>query len=494
MQDEVGKRNDFHSEAAPRQPHHRGPSLMPSTPKSPRTPQSSSSIDLGDSKSPPPWRCALFDERKATIALVIAAGEGNVEALQQLLDECMLVDHTSVTTDDCKPVQADLARPDDGLTALVAACEGGHNECVKLLLQRGATPGKSTKSGLTPVMAACYRGHSDCLRQCLAAGACAYSGLLADKNGHKRSPIILALERLGTTGEDACATLLLQYDSERLGATASAEQRAAAASYYSEALVTSCASGRTACVELLLRGRVDPDAPAMLHDKGIYPLQAAVSSCCPSCVKALLHHGATPRLQISFGKPPLEMALDQAGESEECAECAALLQAHIRASDLVGQLVMLVDLQAKSFNGRYAIAERHDCQRERLEVRLLAPRTGNPFEDPLRQSEAKAPLLLKPGNLEPVGSAAAYLADHQRRATRLKLVLASLVVGMLAILAAVVLQVYTGERRSLSMLGLGLDKTLESIAHTVEALWQTNHSYLYGAPPIEEVTPARRRR
>lgn len=46
----------------------------------------------------------LIDIPKATAALIHAAYEGKASKLRSLLDECMLVDHTTSTTDDCKPV------------------------------------------------------------------------------------------------------------------------------------------------------------------------------------------------------------------------------------------------------------------------------------------------------------------------------------------------------------------------------------------------------
>ena len=76
----------------------------------------------------------LIDIPKATAALIHAAYEGKASKLRSLLDECMLVDHTTSTTDDCKPVSPNLARDVDGMTALIIACERGHHDIVEVLL------------------------------------------------------------------------------------------------------------------------------------------------------------------------------------------------------------------------------------------------------------------------------------------------------------------------------------------------------------------------
>ena len=52
-------------------------------------------------------------------------------------------------------------RDEDGATALLSACEGGHVECVKLLLKHGCPPGKPNRVGRTPVMTCCFGGQAD---------------------------------------------------------------------------------------------------------------------------------------------------------------------------------------------------------------------------------------------------------------------------------------------------------------------------------------------
>ena len=290
----------------------------------------------------------LLDVPKATAALVFAASEGKEDELRALLQDCLLIDHTAVTADDCRPVPADLAREEDGVTALVAACERGHTACVALLLHHGAAPGKATRSGLTPVMACCYRGHADCLAACLEAGASPHEGTMVDKDGQRRTPIVLALERLATAGDAGCATQLLAHD-PRLGARASPAQRDAAAPYYAEALVTSCGSRRTASVELLLQAKVDPNAPASLSaerpDVRILPLEAAISIGELSCVHALVSGGAAPECDASSTDgTPLQLAIRRAGSSEAGHACVALLERVAAARRLVGQRVELAEL------------------------------------------------------------------------------------------------------------------------------------------------------
>lgn len=208
-----------------------------------------------------------LDVAQATRGLFACCASGDATALLQLLDTCVLVDHTAKQLDDCQPVSADLRRDEDGATALLVACEGGHVECTNLLIQRGCPPGKASRTGRTPVMAASFHGHPDCLKLLLAARASPYDGTMQDDKGSERTPLVLALDRFSTTGDDTCVKQLLRAD-ERLraapaaggaggGADAAAARalRAEADAYYASALVTSCGSGLTEGVRLLLQAR-----------------------------------------------------------------------------------------------------------------------------------------------------------------------------------------------------------------------------------------------
>ena len=50
---------------------------------------------------------------------------------------------------------------DHGTTALHAACQEGHTDCVVLLLRARAAVDCATHSGITPLMIACENGQPD---------------------------------------------------------------------------------------------------------------------------------------------------------------------------------------------------------------------------------------------------------------------------------------------------------------------------------------------
>lgn len=247
----------------------------------PKAPAAAEPVDNRPTKRP-------LDVKAATAGLFACCAAGDAEALQSLFDECVLIDHTAQELDDCKPIPADLRREEDGSTALLVACEGGHLKCVRILLRHGCPPGKANRIGQTPVMAACFRGHPYCLRVLLAARASPTDGSMTDAKGAERTPLVLALDRFSQTGEDDCVKQLLAAD-ERLrlpcqlddahglryghklligsqfDIRAAAERRAEAAPYYASALVTSCGSGLVACVERLLKYAA-PERPHTLDE------------------------------------------------------------------------------------------------------------------------------------------------------------------------------------------------------------------------------------
>jgi len=58
-----------------------------------------------------------------------------------------------------------------GRTALYFACENGHLEVARLLLDHGADTQQATKSGSTPLHSACEQGHEEVARLLLDRGA-----------------------------------------------------------------------------------------------------------------------------------------------------------------------------------------------------------------------------------------------------------------------------------------------------------------------------------
>jgi len=60
---------------------------------------------------------------------------------------------------------------EDGDTALIEACEGGHTNVVELLMEKGADPNISNKRGRTPLIEASEEGHTNVVELLLEKGA-----------------------------------------------------------------------------------------------------------------------------------------------------------------------------------------------------------------------------------------------------------------------------------------------------------------------------------
>jgi uncharacterized protein len=84
-----------------------------------------------------------------------AAKRGDVERVQQLLDEGAAID----------------AKGQNDATPLILAALDGHVSVVKTLLSRGADIKARNKGGLTPLHAAAYGGHKKVVELLLAKGA-----------------------------------------------------------------------------------------------------------------------------------------------------------------------------------------------------------------------------------------------------------------------------------------------------------------------------------
>jgi ankyrin repeat protein len=60
---------------------------------------------------------------------------------------------------------------EQGITALMVACQDGHLDCVRTLLEAGAPVAQADEQGFTGLMLACGKGHVECVRTLLEAGA-----------------------------------------------------------------------------------------------------------------------------------------------------------------------------------------------------------------------------------------------------------------------------------------------------------------------------------
>jgi hypothetical protein len=92
---------------------------------------------------------------QAEQALMVACHHGNVDCVRALLE-----------------AGASVAQAmQDGTTALMHACQFGHMMCVRVLLWAGALVEQATRAGITALMVACGEGHVECVRALLEAGA-----------------------------------------------------------------------------------------------------------------------------------------------------------------------------------------------------------------------------------------------------------------------------------------------------------------------------------
>lgn len=112
--------------------------------------------------APDPW---------GTTPLVIAAREGQVEAVRALLK-----------------AGAEPDGRDGGMTPLAAAALRGHAPVVRVLLRAGARPDATGLNGLTPLVSALQQGHTETVRLLLQAGA---STRVTDRSGD--SPLVMAI-------------------------------------------------------------------------------------------------------------------------------------------------------------------------------------------------------------------------------------------------------------------------------------------------------------
>ncbi|XP_070687503.1 cortactin-binding protein 2 [Pempheris klunzingeri] len=159
-----------------------------------------------------------------------AASQGNVTLLSMLLNQpdptttttttttttststntTSTPNTTSTTSMENKPNHLDqdhhLYHNHNQTSALFAAAQNGHTECVKLLLSSGSPADVSDENGFTPLHFAAAHGHSSCVEVLLAAGAAVD---LAAAGG--QTPLYLACE----AGRLDCVRVLLSTGADR---------------------------------------------------------------------------------------------------------------------------------------------------------------------------------------------------------------------------------------------------------------------------------------
>ncbi len=177
-----------------------------------------------------------------------------------------------------------------GRSLLHRACQHGHAECAKILVQNGAKvntdgKGKNRRRLPTPLYYACENRHIDIVKLLLENGANAdaeaYSLHVACKYGHT-DIVELLLEN---------------------GANVDAE-----AQYHEIPLHVACESGHTDIVKLLLK------SGANVHAKSIYgrrPLHVACQNGHIGITKLLLENGVNVHAKDDYGERPLRIAVDR---------------------------------------------------------------------------------------------------------------------------------------------------------------------------------------
>ena len=131
------------------------PTTLPAPPKPPAPPNLSAPPTKKKLIPQKTQRHAKIYTKQYETELQMAAVNGNVQRLRELIS-------IGVDIDKCNKF---------GYTPLYHAVWNGHSQCVKLLAQAGADVNRACQYGWVPLHAAARSGHIDCVKVLLAAGA-----------------------------------------------------------------------------------------------------------------------------------------------------------------------------------------------------------------------------------------------------------------------------------------------------------------------------------
>uniref|UniRef100_A0A1X7UW08 Death domain-containing protein n=2 Tax=Amphimedon queenslandica TaxID=400682 RepID=A0A1X7UW08_AMPQE len=198
------------------------------------------------------------------LALLDAVTVGNNEAVEFLLQlETVNIDHTN----------------EKGKTALMLACEGGHEDIVHNLLSAGADVNIQDNNGLTALMIASEHNHISIIRMLLQANANPNLKVFDGSNAlmiasyHGNYEVVELLISKGVDykyqREDGCNTFML-----------------------------ACKNGHTQIVELLLKEQVDPNV--QMND-GVNAFMAACKNGHTQIVELLLKEQIDSNVQANNG-------------------------------------------------------------------------------------------------------------------------------------------------------------------------------------------------
>ncbi|XP_041795278.1 cortactin-binding protein 2 [Chelmon rostratus] len=238
-----------------------------------------------------------------------AASQGNVTLMSMLLNQpdptttttiattttttnaTSTTNTTSTTAMEIRPNHLDqdhrLYHNHNQTSALFAAAQNGHTECVKLLLSSGSPADVSDENGFTPLHFAAARGHSSCVEALLAAGAAVDSAAAGGQTS-----LFLTCE----AGRLDCVRVLLSAGADRSRATTDG----------CTALHAAVRSGHVDTLRLLLchptegDPTVTPDPPATLalpaallnqaNDDGWTAAHMAAALGLKECLEVLCSH------------------------------------------------------------------------------------------------------------------------------------------------------------------------------------------------------------
>ena len=241
----------------------------------------------GVHSSPAYWRRTLFEYCR----------RGQVELVRQVLDQGCDVDLMSAASGD---------------TILLLSCRLGHEELVKLALDRKAKNDPHPEFGETALQTAISNGHRGCAAIILSMAKRHNADhiIVNHADSNKDAPLHKAVRN----ADVSCAELLLMH-----GANFSLVDAQG-----STALHIACALGNIPCAALLLECGSDELLDVGDHD-GNTPLHAAARSGNARLVKLLLETAADPRSINSRGESPYVIAkavgarkcMELLGESEE---------------------------------------------------------------------------------------------------------------------------------------------------------------------------------
>ncbi|MFG2526997.1 ankyrin repeat domain-containing protein [Streptomyces sp. NPDC048516] len=183
---------------------------------------------------------------------------------------------------------------------LITAVERGRAHRVDALLRQGASPSAASADGETPLYLAAVSGHTDLVRLLLEAGA---------------PPDTESRGEPGSSGLPLCAAACWDHFEavrELLTHGADPDRREDDGTGYSP-LMWVAAGGHQRTARLLLEADADPDA----RHRGRTPLMLAAERGSIAVVRALLCHGADPRLTDTWGRTAGDLAREQCGKDIE---------------------------------------------------------------------------------------------------------------------------------------------------------------------------------